>query len=193
MGTVMSQQISRRYACLTISQIPLLTSWQAFTPQFSQLLSQLLYSQPELRPSVLKALKVVVDSNAALAAGDEVRLAKLPDAFRQSDPNVDVAKSNVAYLRTQVESWLAVLFNVFSTVGRDGQGPVADVVSVWLAIADSKVRTSMLCSDTPSHHCYRTSRRRTTSLSHFSSRTSVPSLCPLSARVARRTLPPSSQ
>ncbi|KAG5221477.1 armadillo-type protein [Salix suchowensis] len=40
-------------------------------PAFSQLLSQLLYSQPELRPSILRALKVIIDSNVVAAASDK--------------------------------------------------------------------------------------------------------------------------
>lgn len=112
------------------------------TTQFSQLLSQLLYSQPELRPSVLKALKVVVDSNVALASGDELQIIKLPEGARAAPISQQLAAENVAYLRTQVESWLAVLFNVFSSVGRDSQGPVGDVISTWVAIADEQVRTS---------------------------------------------------
>lgn len=110
----------------------------SLTPQFSQLLSQLLYTQPELRPAVLKALKVMVDSNVALASGDELLLVKLPEAARAAPISQTAAQENLAYLRTQVESWLAVLFNVFSSVGRDSQGPVGDVISTWLAIADGK-------------------------------------------------------
>ncbi|GJE94485.1 NUC173 domain-containing protein [Phanerochaete sordida] len=110
----------------------------ALTAQFSQLLSQLLYTQPELRPAVLKALKAMVDSNVALASGDEVLLIKLPEAARAAPISQSAAQENLAFLRTQVESWLAVLFNVFSSVGRDSQGPVGDVISTWLAIAEGK-------------------------------------------------------
>ncbi|KAH9951521.1 ribosomal RNA-processing protein 12 [Amylocystis lapponica] len=105
---------------------------QALTPEFSQLLSQLLYGQPELRPAVLKALKIMVDSNVALASGET---AKLPESVRADALPSEVAAENVASLRTQAESWLAVLFNVFSSVGRDNQGMVGDVVSAWAGIA----------------------------------------------------------
>ena len=99
---------------------------QALSPAFSQLLSQLLYSQPELRPSVLKALKVIVDSSVSPST----------DAI-----SPESAAQNVAFLRTQAESWLAVLFNVFGSVGRDGRGMVGDVISVWAAIAGEQVRS----------------------------------------------------
>ena len=114
---------------------------QSLTLEFSQLLSQLLYSQPELRPSVLKALRVLVEANVALASGEESQLAKLPEAARDAPISQAAAAENVAFLRTQVESWLAVLFNVFSSVGSDGRGPVADVITAWVSIADAKVRT----------------------------------------------------
>lgn len=49
------------------------------------------------------------------------------------------AAQNVAFLRTQAESWLAVFFNVFGSVGRDGRGMVGDVISAWAAIAGEQV------------------------------------------------------
>ncbi|GBE81173.1 hypothetical protein SCP_0309000 [Sparassis crispa] len=105
---------------------------QALTHEFSQLLSQLLYNQPELRPAVLKALKVMVDSNVALASGETTRL---PESVLGDAISTEAAAHNVAFLRSQAESWLAVLFNVFSSVGRESQGMVGDVVSAWTAIA----------------------------------------------------------
>ncbi|KAI0644687.1 NUC173-domain-containing protein [Trametes meyenii] len=111
---------------------------QSLTPQFAQLLSQLLYSQAELRPAVLRALKIMVDSNVTLASGDPERIAKLPATVRADAISEEEAQRNVAFLRTQAESWLAVLFNVFSSVGRDNQSTVGDVISAWIAIADPK-------------------------------------------------------
>ena len=101
---------------------------QALSPAFSQLLSQLLYSQPELRPSVLKALKVMVDSNVSPSLTGAI--------------SSEAATQNIAFLRTQAESWLAVFFNVFGSVGRDGRGMVGDVISAWAAIAGEQVRPS---------------------------------------------------
>ncbi|KAI0821663.1 NUC173-domain-containing protein [Trametes gibbosa] len=110
----------------------------SLTAQFSQLLSQLLYGQPMLRPPVLRALKIMVDSNVALASGDPDKIAKLPKTIRADAISEVEAQANVDFLRTQAESWLAVLFNIFSSVGRDNQGMVGDVVSAWIAIADPK-------------------------------------------------------
>ncbi|KAH8107256.1 ribosomal RNA-processing protein 12 [Cristinia sonorae] len=110
----------------------------ALTPEFSQLLSQLLYSQPDLRPAVLKALRVLVESNDVIASGDPARIAKLPEVVRADSISQEAAQSNLVFLRTQVESWLAVLFNIFSSAGRNGQGMVGDVIAAWVAIADAE-------------------------------------------------------
>ncbi|KAI0332309.1 NUC173-domain-containing protein [Cubamyces sp. BRFM 1775] len=111
---------------------------QSLTPQFSQLLSQLLYNQPDLRPAVLRALKIMVDSNVALGSGEPEKIAKLPETVRADAISEEEAQANIEFLRTQAESWLAVLFNVFGSVGRDNQGMVGDVISAWIAIADPK-------------------------------------------------------
>ncbi|KAH7920537.1 NUC173-domain-containing protein [Leucogyrophana mollusca] len=108
----------------------------SLTPAFSQLLSQLLYGQPELRPPVLKGLKIMVESNVTLAAklgeGMEADLSSIEFITPQQ------AAQNVAFLKTQVESWFAVFFNVFGSVGRDARGMVGDVISVWAALAEQQ-------------------------------------------------------
>ncbi|KDQ57624.1 hypothetical protein JAAARDRAFT_35316 [Jaapia argillacea MUCL 33604] len=109
---------------------------ESLTPQFSQLLSQVVYTQSELRPPVLKALKVIVDSNVALASpGDAEANAKLPAAARVDAISEDAARQNVAFLRNQAESWLPVLFNLFGSAERDEKGAVGDVISAWAALA----------------------------------------------------------
>ncbi|KAF8070663.1 armadillo-type protein [Lyophyllum atratum] len=102
---------------------------ESLTPSFSQLLSQLLYGQPELRPAVLKALKVMVESNVSLAAPKDGQAPSL-DAISASQ-----AADNIAVLRAQAESWLAVFFNVFGSVSRDARGMIGDVINVWASIA----------------------------------------------------------
>ena len=44
---------------------------KALTPGFGQMLSGVLYGQPELRAPVLRALRTLVESNVALVKGDE--------------------------------------------------------------------------------------------------------------------------
>ena len=112
------------------------------TAEFSQLLSQLLYGQPDLRPAILKALKKMVDLNAALADSIEDEAQALSKTLSQED-----AQGNLAYLRTQVESWLAVLFNVYGSVNRDSRALIGDVINSWALIAGDEVsRTYFRCA-----------------------------------------------
>ncbi|KAK7035453.1 pre-rRNA processing protein [Paramarasmius palmivorus] len=102
---------------------------EALTQQFSQLLSQVLYSQPDLRPPILRGLKVMVDSNVAIKSGDN-------DAINPSFIRPDQAARNLDFLRTQAENWLAVLFNVFGSVNRDSRGSMGEVIAAWASISD---------------------------------------------------------
>jgi ribosomal RNA-processing protein 12 len=103
------------------------------------MLSQILYTQVELRSFVLRALNVLVDSNVAIASQDSSLLEKLPSAVRTGSISQDQAENNVVFLRNQAESWLAVLFNVFGSLGRDAQGMVGEVITTWLGIAGETV------------------------------------------------------
>lgn len=104
--------------------------WQSLGAQFSQLLSQLLYGVPELRTSILRALKVLVDSNAEIVNATPEVAKALTSSLTQ-----DQAQENLDFLRTQVESWLAVLFNVYGSVGRDSRGLIGEVITAWASIA----------------------------------------------------------
>lgn len=88
----------------------------------------------------------MVESNDALASGDAARIAKLPEAVRADPISQAAAQSNVDFLRTQVESWLAVLFNLFSSAGRNGHSMVGDVIAAWTSIADEKVCHCIMCT-----------------------------------------------
>lgn len=113
---------------------------QAVNAAFSQMLSQILYTQVELRPFVLKALKVLVESNVAIASQDQARLENLPAAVRADTISQEQAVENVGFLRNQAESWLAVLFNVFGSADREARGMVGEVIAAWLSIAGDSVR-----------------------------------------------------
>lgn len=56
--------------------------------------------------------------------------------------SIEEAQANIALLKGQVESWLAVLFNVYGSVDREFRGMVGDVIISWMGIADKKVRNS---------------------------------------------------
>ena len=48
------------------------------------------------------------------------------------------ASQNLAFLKTQVESWFAVFFNVFGSVDRDNRGMVGNVIGVWAGLAEKQ-------------------------------------------------------
>ncbi|KAI6121709.1 armadillo-type protein [Pisolithus sp. B1] len=106
----------------------------ALTPGFSQILSQILYNQPDLRLLVLRGLKVLVESNLVVSE-DHVNEPSKYSALTGPITREEAAE-NIAFLKSQVESWFAVLFNVFSSVASDTRGVVGDVISVWANIAE---------------------------------------------------------
>ena len=108
---------------------------QAFNPEFAQLLSQILYNQPQLRPAVLKALKIIVESNVSLTSDER------PTWATSDTISATEASRNIEHLRGQTESWSAVLFNVFGSVGQEGKGLVGEVISAWAGVAGGKVRS----------------------------------------------------
>jgi len=99
-----------------------------------------LYSETELRPAILKALKVLVESNQLSTDGTQMPMIEGITSEERA--------SNIAFLKTQAESWLAVLLNVFGSVNRDSKGMVSDVISLWASIADQSVSISTTVS-----HC----------------------------------------
>jgi hypothetical protein len=50
------------------------------------------------------------------------------------------AKENIAYLNSQAKSWLAVLFNVFTSMEKESRAMVGAVISVWAGISSEPVR-----------------------------------------------------
>lgn len=81
----------------------------------------------------------MVDSNLSLAS-DDSESEKSPFISSNIEHiSRSAAQENVAFLRMQADSWLAILFNVFGTVERDDRGKIGDVIKVWAAIAKPEV------------------------------------------------------
>ncbi|KAG2055879.1 NUC173-domain-containing protein [Suillus hirtellus] len=108
----------------------------ALSPAFSQLLSQLLYSQPDLRPPVLRGLKALIESNKTIASQVDTDMGESSGSDNVITP--EQASDNLTFLKTQVESWFAVFFNVFGSVDRDNRGMVGDVIGVWAGLAEKQ-------------------------------------------------------
>ncbi|KAG8802920.1 hypothetical protein FRC17_006313, partial [Serendipita sp. 399] len=104
----------------------------SFTPQLAERLTQVLYQEPGLRAPILRGLKSIVECNTLVLHSTESETRKLnPVCY-----SVDEARDNIAHLNKQAKSWLAVLFNVFTTVEKESRAVVGDVISVWASIAN---------------------------------------------------------
>ena len=114
----------------------------------------------------------MVDSNLSLASeggASEKSPSRPPNVGHISR---SAAQENVAFLKTQVDSWLAVLFNVFGTVERDDREKVGAVIRAWAGIAKPEVcliRRPALRAH--SHYCS-TSRKHSLKSYSYSNKTS---------------------
>ena len=108
---------------------------QAFTKQFCEILSNVVYSQAHLRPPIFRGLQLLVERNKSLSASATASEASI-EAF-----GIDAAagKSNIQLLSGLAPNLLAVMFNVFSKAGKQGRGFVLDAISAYLSILTVKV------------------------------------------------------
>lgn len=103
------------------------------------MLSQLLYNHPDLRLPVLKGLKLLVESNLAVASEDNSSTdLEAGHLTIRGSATPEEAAQNVTFLKSQVESWFAVFFNIFGSVDRDCRGVAGDVIGVWANLAESQ-------------------------------------------------------
>ena len=103
---------------------------QAFTRQFAELLTNVLYSQPALRPSVCRGLKALVERNQALVSSGATSESLL-EAFGLDQKS---GQANIAHLSDLAPSLLAVLFNVFSQSPGQARAFVYECICAYLAI-----------------------------------------------------------
>lgn len=77
----------------------------------------------------------MVDSNVLLASEgkENEKLSRIQHIPRTT------ARENISFLKTQADSWLAVLFNVFGTVDHEDRGKIGDVIKAWASIAKPEV------------------------------------------------------
>ena len=102
----------------------------AFTRQFAELLTNVLYTQPNLRPSICRGLQALVYRNEALvSSGAPSDSLKHAFGLDQAD-----GKSNIAHLSAIAPNLLAVLFNVFSQSPGEGRGFVYDTIAAYLRV-----------------------------------------------------------
>ncbi|OLN87174.1 Ribosomal RNA-processing protein 12 [Colletotrichum chlorophyti] len=104
---------------------------EAFDQGFAELLANILYKQVELRLEVCRALKILIESNQAIASiEDEAE----EDLVLQSRVTRETAKKNLAHLGGFAGNMLAVLFNVYTQTLPQSRGPILLTINAFLSV-----------------------------------------------------------
>ncbi|TEA17643.1 Ribosomal RNA-processing protein 12 [Colletotrichum sidae] len=110
---------------------------EAFDQTFAELLANILYKQIELRLEVCRALKILVESNQAIASIEDAE----EDLVLQSRVSRATAKKNLAHLGGFAANMLAVLFNVYTQTLPQSRGPILLTINAFLSVTPEKELT----------------------------------------------------
>ncbi|KAI9008807.1 NUC173 domain-containing protein [Phycomyces nitens] len=103
---------------------------EAFNDQVAERFSSILYTQPDLRPTIAKALQLLIEKNRGLAKSDASD-ADLKKAYGVSKTE---AIANVHHLSKFAVNYLAVFFNVYSQIAPIHRGFLSNVIDAYLSI-----------------------------------------------------------
>lgn len=101
----------------------------SFTDEFAAALSNLMYTNVELRVPICHALRLLVESNLAYSEG-----AMDDDLLMQQDFPKSQATTNLSWLASKSANILSVLFNVFSSTSPESRGFVLETIDVYLQV-----------------------------------------------------------
>lgn len=103
---------------------------RAFNDTVAERFSSLLYTQPDLRPTIAQALQLLIEKNQALAksSADDSHL------MRAYGLNKAQASQNLAFMSKFAVNYLAVFFNVFSQIAPMFRGFMAEVIKAYLTV-----------------------------------------------------------
>ncbi|KAL0941218.1 uncharacterized protein CTRU02_203981 [Colletotrichum truncatum] len=107
---------------------------EAFDQSFAELLANILYKQIELRLEVCRALKILVESNQAIATIEDAE----EDLVLQSRVSRATAKKNLEHLGGFAGNMLAVLFNVYTQTLPQSRGPILLTINAFLSVTPEK-------------------------------------------------------
>ncbi|KAL8873369.1 MAG: hypothetical protein Q9174_001154 [Haloplaca sp. 1 TL-2023] len=106
----------------------------AFDQKFAELLSNLLYSQPDLRSHICRGLQRLVESNQEIQGVEATDLEiRLRSRMTKND-----AQANLDHLTQLAGNLLAVLFNVYSQTLPQHRGYILQCINAYLSIAPEK-------------------------------------------------------
>lgn len=121
--------VSQIWACLPgYCELPL-DLLESFDQVFAELLSNLLYQQPQLRPDICKALLNLVETNKAIAG-----LESDGSLIQQGRVTKAEAQQNIKHLAGSAGNILAVLFNVYSQTLPHNRGNLLQCIDAYLSI-----------------------------------------------------------
>ncbi|CAK7237651.1 pre-rRNA processing protein [Sporothrix bragantina] len=101
----------------------------AFDGVFGELLANLLYQQVGLRFDICRALKMLIESNQAIASIEEE-----DDMFVQCRVSKAEANANLKHLGSFSSQYLAVLFNVYGQTLAQSRGPILQTINAFLSV-----------------------------------------------------------
>ncbi|KAI9486103.1 MAG: NUC173 domain-containing protein [Benjaminiella poitrasii] len=107
---------------------------RAFNTNVAERFSSLLYTQPDLRPTIAQALQLLVEKNQNLlkSSADDAHLMR---AYGLTKPE---AEANLQHMSQFAVNYLAVFFNVFSQIPAQFRGFMADVIKTYLTITGAQ-------------------------------------------------------
>ncbi|EMC95419.1 hypothetical protein BAUCODRAFT_110911 [Baudoinia panamericana UAMH 10762] len=126
--------VAQIWACLPgYCELPL-DLRNSFDQDFAEMLSNLLYQQPQLRTDVCKGLQSLVDTNKAIAELEDDH----DNLIKQGRITKAEAKLNIQHLAGFAGNLLAVLFNVYSQTLPHNRGNLLQCINAYLSITPEK-------------------------------------------------------
>ncbi|GAA5846005.1 hypothetical protein JCM5353_006343 [Sporobolomyces roseus] len=112
-------------------EYPVLTS--SFDTEFVSLLANVLYTQPQLRPSISKSLQTLLSTTLALANSTSPP-GLMKDQFGLTPQQ---GQESLAHLQSLAQTILSVAFNVYGKMNGGEGGYVLETMGSWIAILDT--------------------------------------------------------
>ena len=106
---------------------------EAFDQSFAEMLSNLLYQQPQMRTNVCKALQNLVETNQAISILEDDE-----NLVRQGRVSKEEAGRNIQHLAGFANNLLAVLFNVYSQTLPHNRGNLLQCINAYLSITSEQ-------------------------------------------------------
>jgi len=121
--------VSQIWACLPgYCELPL-DLRDVFDQAFAELVSNLLYQQPQLRTDICRALQNLVDTNRAIAGVEQDE-----NLIQQGRVTKADAQRNLEHLAGFAGNLLAVLFNVYSQTLPHNRGNLLQCINAYLSV-----------------------------------------------------------